>query len=137
MLARLGPKLSRFHGSLQADELVGALVLAAQSKDANILAAWLVLTLSRLPHMRHKRFLVLLGVYLHRVHPLLRRYLGLVGIFIDVRGKLGVSGNAKKRHHSLSLGKLSLSRKTLRISFVQSEVRTLTGALGLTCMLTY
>jgi hypothetical protein len=44
------------------------------------------------------------------------------GFFFDIRGKVGVSGNAKKRHHSFSLGKITTTSQNLGAYFQQMNV---------------
>ena len=54
------------------------------------------------------------------------------GIFFDIRGKLGVTGNAKKRHLKINMGNYSFTKKVNKINYYQSIVRTSTGVLGIT-----
>jgi len=62
---------------------------------------------------------------------------GCLGFFFDIRGKVGVSGNAKKRHFSFFYGKYSLSSKKLKLNYFQKQFKTNTGTLGLTFFLTF
>ena len=44
----------------------------------------------------HKKFLILLKLVLQQYYNYFFSKLDIVGIFFDIRGKIGVSGNAKK-----------------------------------------
>lgn len=59
------------------------------------------------------------------------------GFFFDIRGKVGVAGNSKKRHFYFYIGKLSLSEKSSRIEHKQGIIKTHTGCLGVTFILNY
>ena len=59
------------------------------------------------------------------------------GFFFNIRGKLGVSGNSKKRKYSFVIGKISRTKKNLRMLTEQSTIRTKTGVLGFRIVLTY
>ena len=63
--------------------------------------------------------------------------LRIKGFFFDIRGKVGVTGNSKKRHTFIKIGKLSKSTKKIKIDFNQNLVRTPSGVLGLTYILSY
>lgn len=54
------------------------------------------------------------------------------GVKFDIRGKVGVTGNSKKRHILFSIGSTSFSRKNYRLEYQQGLVYTDTGVLGLT-----
>jgi hypothetical protein len=80
----------------------------------------------------HKKFLNLLKLVLTRYYNFFFYFFNILGIFFDIRGKLGVTGNAKKRHFKINAGKYSYNKKKLKINFNQSIVRTSTGVLGVT-----
>jgi ribosomal protein S3 len=63
--------------------------------------------------------------------------LGIKGFFFDIRGKVGVTGNSKKRHFFFRIGKTSISTRTFKIDHQQRVVKTATGSLGLTMILSY
>lgn len=83
----------------------------------------------------HKKFLKFLSVFLRRIHESTAASLTHTGIKITVKGKISVSGSAKKRTQHIAYGTRSLVRKNHRISFAQGLVRTPTGVLGLKCFL--
>jgi len=52
------------------------------------------------------------------------------GVFFDIRGKIGATGNSKKKRLFFKCRKHSLTNKRLRINFSNGVVRTTTGVLG-------
>jgi ribosomal protein S3 len=81
---------------------------------------------------KHKKFLNLLKLVLTRYYNFFFLHSNVLGVFFDIRGKLGVTGSAKKRHMKLSTGTYSSTTKKNKISFDQTIVRTSTGVLGVT-----
>lgn len=85
---------------------------------------------------KHKRFLRIL-------HILLRnnlQFFDLVeanGFMMDVRGKLSLTGNAKKRHYAFTVGSIGPTTKNHDLSFSQTTIRTTTGVLGVSMSLSY
>ena len=57
---------------------------------------------------------------------------GVRGFFLDVRGKVGVTGDAKKRNFYLNFGKRSKTTKNSKYDYQNGVVRTETGQLGIT-----
>jgi hypothetical protein len=53
-----------------------------------------------------------------------------LGFYFLIKGKVGVTGNAKKRRFSFSNQKYSLTTKKNKISFYKTAISTHTGALG-------
>lgn len=80
----------------------------------------------------HKKILNLLKLILTRYYNFFFLQFNVLGIFFDIRGKLGVTGNAKKRHFGINAGTYSSTKKQMKINFNQSVVRTSTGVLGVT-----
>jgi hypothetical protein len=54
------------------------------------------------------------------------------GLKFDIRGKVGVTGDAKKRHTQLALGHVGFSKKNYKIEYQQSLIYTDTGVMGVT-----
>ena len=66
-------------------------------------------------------------VYLH--------FSNIKGISCDVRGKLGATGNAKKRHLAFTVGKISITEKKSPLYCYSNIIKTPTGVLGFTFLL--
>lgn len=93
--------------------------------------------MERIDARMHRKFLRFLSVFLRRIHESSSPYLTHTGVKLIVKGKISVSGSAKKRTQHIAYGVRSLSRKSHRISFAQGLVRTRTGVLGLKCFIFY
>jgi len=59
------------------------------------------------------------------------------GFFLDIRGKVDVSGNAKKRHTAIKYKLYGFSKVKLKADQLKFLVRTNTGVLGVTTVITY
>jgi hypothetical protein len=98
---------------------------------------WFVKTMNRIQFKNHRK---LLSVFRYMILHYGDFYLTqnkLKGFFFDIRGKVGVTGNAKKRHFSFSSGKFSKTTKNSRFDYQHSIIKTLTGALGVTMIIYY
>jgi len=98
---------------------------------------WLLRFLEKLHFKFHKAFLFLFNNFFKDFFKVFKHFFKVKGFKLDVRGKVSVSGNAKKRHYAITYGELSLSKKLIRISFSKSIVPTSTGVLGVELVLTY
>jgi ribosomal protein S3 len=59
------------------------------------------------------------------------------GFFFDIRGKVGVTGDAKKRSFFFNVGRYSKTTKNSKFNYQFSPIRTDTGALGITMIMYY
>jgi len=126
-------KSTRFYrsGNLIKD-LVEVIWLSFTLKDSSLFTNWFVLKFQNISIRDHKKFLRILNLVLIRYFNFFFKNTNVLGFFFDIRGKLGVTGNAKKRHLSIFSGLYSSSNKSLKINFFQSGVKTSTGYLGVT-----
>jgi len=85
----------------------------------------------------HKRFLLFFQNFITKYSTIFIDVMKISGFFFDIRGKVGVTGNSKKRHFFFKIGKLNKSTKKNKINFKQTVVRTPSGALGLTFILNF
>jgi len=70
---------------------------------------------------KHKKILsILFGIL--KKNSYMMTIAGVKGFFFDIRGKVGVSGNAKKRHVSFSLNKITRTTQSLRTYWQQTSV---------------
>lgn len=67
----------------------------------------------------------------------IKRFLKIRGFFFDIRGKVGVTGNAKKRHVAFSHGHTSFTSKMQSLRYEHGLIRTRTGVLGVTFGISY
>jgi hypothetical protein len=69
--------------------------------------------------------------------PRLKVICNLKGFIFDIRGKVGVTGDSKKRHTLISWGQTSFSRKDLKFSLKKGLVYTKTGVMGVTIIIVF
>lgn len=86
---------------------------------------------------KHKRFIKLFKNILQSNINLFVISTGILGFSLDVRGKLGVTGNAKKRHLAFTIGRISITSKNTRLMYNHNLIQTETGVLGVTYFLMY
>jgi len=116
-------------------EMLEILFISFLYKDVNLLIDWFVKTMERIQFRSHKKFISTFKFILMNYQDLFVYSNSVKGFFFDVRGKVGVAGNAKKRHFSFNVGKFSKTTKSSKIEYQQQIVRTFTGALGVTMII--
>ena len=57
--------------------------------------------------------------------------LNVKGLYFSIKGKLGVSGNAKKRRYFFFFGTHSVTTRSLKMDCKFATVSTYTGVLGM------
>jgi len=93
--------------------------------------------MERVQFRNHKKFLNFFKLVTHAYSDVFIYSNSLSGFFFDIRGKVGVSGNAKKRHFSFSEGEFSKTTKSAKFDYQYQIVRTFTGAMGMTVIFYY
>lgn len=107
------------------------------TKDLQFLLSWLTRAMCRMEIRKHRKFIKILRTLFTKYKNFFLKANNIKGIKLDIRGKLGVKGNAKKRHLSFNVDTTSFSKKKYRLDYRQGLVYTETGVLGLTMILTY
>jgi hypothetical protein len=119
-------------------EIFEVLWLVFFFKDTTLFVNWITWTLSSITYKKIKLFLHFLRNYL--VNYFLPQVCNLVkikGFLFDIRGKVGVTGDAKKRHVQIDWGQSSYTKKKLKFSLKQGIVKTQTGVMGVTVVITF
>jgi len=101
-------------------------------KDPNFFLDWYINILESEGSKRHKFLIHIFYILLKKFHKYIFFSSNVKGMFFYISGKIGVSGNSKKRNIFFNFGKHSGTKKNLRINSTKSIVKTLTGALGVT-----
>jgi hypothetical protein len=78
----------------------------------------------------HKKIFMLVKRFFKKSLPLFK-FLKVQGVFYDLRGKIGVTGSAKKKRLYFRFFRHSLSTKDLKLDFSSDVVQTTTGVLGI------
>jgi hypothetical protein len=89
------------------------------------------------PLRNHKKFLSILKKLLKSIVDSKKTNFGLLGLYLDFRGKVGVAGNSKKRHFLINYGQTSSSFRFIKVNRSKGLVYTNTGVLGVTMELFY
>lgn len=131
------PALKVFHRLFFYRDFATLCAIAFYQKNAKLLLTWLTRFMERIEAKVHRKFLRFLSVFFRRVHESTAPSLSHTGIKLTIKGKISVSGSAKKRTQHMAYGTRSLSRKSHSISYAQGIVRTPTGVLGLKCFIFY
>lgn len=113
-------------------EFIKVLWLSFLFKDCKFFLSWFCYFMEKISLKNHKKLLNLLKLVFTRYFNIFFTKLNILGIFFDIRGKLGVTGSAKKRHFKINFGSSSSTTKQSKINYNQSIVRTNTGVLGVT-----
>jgi hypothetical protein len=98
---------------------------------------WFGKAMTKLTINKHRRFIKLFKTLLYKYSGVFLQPNNILGFKFDIRGKVGVTGNAKKRHTFFNIGRSSFSKKSLRVEYQQGLVYTDTGVLGVTMVISY
>ena len=99
-------------------------------KDSTFFLKWFCYRVELLFFKLHKNIPYLLNIVFKQFSKKLFKQTQTLGMFFSMRGKISVSGDAKKRHVYVKYGKHSSSSKELRVSLSRSQVKTKTGVTG-------
>ena len=99
------------------------------TKNPQIIAKLLKLLFEQTPFKKHRLILVKLKILVKSFIHSIRTQYKFIGVYLKVKGKIGVGGNAKKRHITLSSGGTSNSHLNIKLSRETWITRTDTGVL--------
>jgi hypothetical protein len=93
----------RFKRNFFLGEIIRVFIVALMSRDATLLLNYIIWTLMQIPYKDVKGFLYFLKILLKRhLLPNFKKHFTFKGFIFDIRGKVGVTGDAKKRHTLIS-----------------------------------
>lgn len=121
-----------FKKFLQIDKrIIGILYYSLLLKDSSIFTNFLKSSLENLKNIKfHKKVLFGLKRLIRDVFKPVFHLLGVKGVFLTVKGKLGVSGNAKKRRYFFFFGNHKITTRSLKMDCKFTTISTYTGVLG-------
>ena len=99
-------------------------------KDSSIFVNFFKNILEKLNIKLHKKLLLGLRKLIKDFFKPIFNYLGVVGVFFNIKGKIGVSGSAKKRRYYFYFGGHSITTKSIKMDLKFAPIWTFTGALG-------
>lgn len=118
-------------------EAVQVTLIALRMKDSEFFLGWFTKIMEKVMFFRHKQYIMFFRSLFTHISRTLFRQLGLKGLYFDIRGKVAVKGDSKKRHILLRYGECTFSQKSIQISPAYNKVNTFTGVLGVTFILFY
>ncbi len=118
-------------------QIIGILYYSLILKDSFIFVNFFKKILEKLNVKSHKKVFLGLKKLLKDLFKPLFNFFGVYGIFFNMKGKIGVSGNAKKRRYYFYYGKHSITTRRIKVDIKHSPIWTFTGSLGFTFMIFY
>lgn len=100
------------------------------SKDTFFFSNWLKSLLETIYYKNHKKLLIGLKYLFFFLFKYLNIYLKIRGLKFQLKGKISLGGNSKKKLFSFNLGSYSLTKKNNYLYFNKNNVNTLSGSLG-------
>ncbi len=85
----------------------------------------------------HKKFLYNLKVLLSLIFDVYSSTFNVLGVYIKVKGKIGLGGNSKTKKYNFKKGKFSFTKKDQKLNYNKDVIRTYSGVLGFEIYLTY
>jgi hypothetical protein len=103
-------------------QIIGILYYSLLLKDSFIFVSFFRKILEKLNVKSHKKVFLGLKKLLKDLFKPLFGFFGVYGIFFNVKGKIGVSGNAKKRRYYFYYGKHSITNRTIKVDIKYTPV---------------
>ncbi len=114
------------------------LVFVIFFRDTTLFMNWFTWVMRKIKYRSIKKFLFFLkSLLLNFLLPSLSKQSGVVGFHFDIRGKVGVAGDSKKRHFAIRWGSPSFTSKKYKFSLKQGLVPSYTGVMGVTVLITH
>jgi len=141
LLGTLVKKNIRFHYKVGTGffikEAVQVILVSLSLKDPVLLMGWFTKIMEKVQFFKHKNYVMFFKSIFNDLNKGVLRRMGIRGLYFDIRGKLAVKGDSKKRHVLLRYGECTFSEKLMKISPAYGVVHTFTGILGVTFILFY
>ncbi len=118
-------------------QILGIIYYSLLLKDSSIFVNFLKKILEKLDVKLHKKVFLGLKKLLKDIFKPIFNFLGVCGLFFNVKGKIGVGGNAKKRRYFFYYGAHSITNRNIKVDIKYTPVWTLTGSLGFTFLIFY
>lgn len=103
-------------------EVFGVLYYSFLLKDSVFFANFFKKTFERINLKLHKKVLIGLKKLFQKFFKAYHKRFALLGLFLNIKGKLGVTGNAKKRRYFFYFGKHNITRRTLRVDLKHTPI---------------
>lgn len=103
-------------------QILGILYYSFLLKDSSIFVTFFKKILEKLGIKLHKKLFLGLRKLIKDFFKPLFGFLGVLGVFFNVKGKIGVSGNAKKRRYYFYFGKHSITSRFVKMDLKFSPI---------------
>ena len=123
--------------NLKSKSFLNLLLIVLYSKDVILFKNSLKNILENLHFKTHRKFLYNLKLILKSLSYIFYTKFKCLGILIQVKGKIGVGGNSKKRKFLYKFGSFSFTKKNQHLNYSKDSIRTYSGVLGLEIYMTY
>ena len=107
------------------------------SKDIILFKNYIKYCLEIINLKKHKRFFYNLKIFFNLIFNILSFQLSILGLYIKVKGKIGIGGNLKKRKFLYKWGNFSFTKKCQKLNYFKDNIKTYSGVLGLQIYITY
>ena len=118
-------------------EMIEIFYLSFLFKDILLITNWISRTFYRLHFRQHKKFVSVIKYLINSLFDFFITSNKIRGFFYDLRGKVGVRGNSRKRHVFISVGKKTRTTKKYRYCYDFRIIRTDTGCMGMHTLMVY
>ena len=118
-------------------ELIEIVLYSFFRKDVILLMSWFIKNFKDIHFTQHKNFLIFFKIIVDDVFENYQDFFRLKGFYFILKGKIGITSNAKKKRVQFSLGSLSRSKKSQKVDFQQNVVKSLSGSIGVSMLLSY
>lgn len=118
-------------------EMVEIVLISFLNKDLIFFKNWLKITLDDMNVKNHKKFFVILSDFVSDNFNYFSNNFKILGFYFIVRGKIGLSGNAKKKRFYFKKGLINVSSKKSKIDFQKFNIKTNCGSLGINIIISY
>jgi len=118
-------------------ELCEIVLYSFYRKDAYLILNWFLRNFKDTHFTGHKTFLTFFKMIINDIFESYKNTLRIKGLYFIIKGKVGVTSNAKKKTIKFVVGSLNKSNKSQKIDFQQSVVKSISGSLGVSIILTY
>ena len=123
--------------NINLKSFIKLLLVSLISKDVILLKNFVKYILESIHFKKHKSFLYSLKTIFLIISVSMFNSLNIKGLYIKLKGKIGVGGNLKKRKYNLKLGEFSFTKKNQKLNYVKDSIRTYSGVLGFEIYLSY
>ena len=106
-------------------------------KDQYLLVNFLKRNIEKMTTKLHKKFFQFFKKFVTRDVFIFFKNCNFIGLRLEVSGKISVAGNAKTRKYTISAGAFSLTKKCIKLKYLTTQIRTITGVLGMSLFLSY